>query len=114
MTDIAVFSMPFYGNFLAKTSSKNFSGPLRIEEEKIFNHAYKVKFTKVRDNFFFNFLETFHPGWKLYSGLREYKWNSTLLKKPLEFSHYQVNNFSNAWWVDVKTLCRERDLFCIK
>jgi ABC-type oligopeptide transport system ATPase subunit len=28
----------------------------------------------------------------------------------LENTHYQVNNYSNAWWVDVDEICKDREL----
>jgi hypothetical protein len=101
---LSYFPKNYYGNFLIRESDRKLVPPSSVKTEKIFNHAYKVKFNSAKEDFLFNFLETYHSGWKLYPSRGNYKWFSNLFKQSINVEHFQANNYSNAWYIDVNEL----------
>jgi len=42
------------------------------------------------------------------------KFYDSWFKEPIaEDIHFQVNNYSNSWWIDIEDLCESKNL-CIK
>ena len=66
--------------------------------EKINPTRYQLQVT-ASTPFFLIFGESFHRGWKLYSG--DVNWLGSIYKRPVsEGEHFIVNGYANAWYVD--------------
>ena len=103
----------YYQNFLITEPLKNIKDPISFDYTKITDYAYKVTFNSVSDSFLFNFLESYHSGWKLYYFGSSYKWYSVFYTKPIDLNHYMANDYSNAWWFDLSKVCSQKT-FCNK
>lgn len=70
------------------------TSPVSLTFQKINPTKYIIHLEAERP-FCLVFLESYHPGWKIYAG--KSSWFETLWRKPLPNGHFMVNGYANAW-----------------
>lgn len=114
--------------FVAENLLSDFEIPT-LEYTQVSPSKYVVNIVGASENFPLIFSETYHPGWKMFveknlrtasgtkfisennqgtiqnNNLDQGKFYDIFSRQPsLDENHFQINNFANAWWVDVSQL----------
>ncbi|MDW7731690.1 MAG: hypothetical protein SCH66_04580, partial [Methanolobus sp.] len=120
----------FQWQFLEKCAETKNDNPPIITFQKLNPAKYKIEVENASDPFFLVFLESYHPGWKVYVDDRPFEfeeiiaeYDNTGVKEsrhsmrftPLDIRylheeqitdnlHFNANGYANAWYIDPKEL----------
>src|SRR5258706_8868567 len=93
------------GNYVLyrlKNSPKIISTDGEIEYHKINQVLYQIKLKNLKDIGHLSFLESYHPGWKLYLSSPDILY---LIKKPIfDSTHKALWPYGNAWIINPNTI----------
>lgn len=114
--------------FVSEDTVEDFALP-KIEYRRVGGTKYIMNVSGAKSSFPLVFSESFHPDWKLFvkkdvfqqsetgyvgennqgtvqnDKLKKEKWYEVIKRdSDLDKNHFQINNFANAWWVDINEL----------